>query len=162
MVRYYGWYSNKSRGVRKKQEIPKPGEMPVQEPVNIEIIDVSDYQPPRMPSKKWRECIKKIYEVDPLCCPKCGGEMKIISFINEFLIIRQILEHLGLWSQKPSRDPPDRNSSPSVLESLDRGNELTYSPSEIQQSWNSEAIISQGEPFYEDCSGFEEPYIVLN
>ncbi len=111
--------------------------MPVQEPVNIEIIDVSNYQPPRMPSKKWRECIKKIYEVDPLCCPKCGGEMKIISFINEFLIIRQILEHLGLWSQKPSRDPPDRDFS---LEN----NELTY------------------EPFYEDLSGYEEPCIMAN
>ncbi len=81
---------------RKKQGILKPGELPKQEPVNIEIIDVSDYQPPRMPSKKWRECIKKIYEVDPLCCPKCGGEMKIVSFINEFLIVKQILEHLGL------------------------------------------------------------------
>ncbi len=79
MVRYYGWYSNppdiragKSRGVRKKQGVPKPGEPPEQVPVNIEIIDVSDYKPPRMPSKKWRECIKKIYEVDPLCCPKCA------------------------------------------------------------------------------------------
>ncbi len=52
MARYYDWYSNKSRGVRKKQGILKPGELPVQKPVNIEIIDVSDYQPPRMPSKK--------------------------------------------------------------------------------------------------------------
>ncbi len=106
MVRYYGWYSNKSRGLRKKQGILKPGEPSEHEPVNIEIIDVSDYQPPCIPSKKWRECIKKIYEVDPLCCPKCGGEMKIISFINEYLVIRQILEHLGLWVQKPSRDSP--------------------------------------------------------
>ncbi len=114
-----------------------------------------DFQPPRIPSKKWRECIKKIYEVDPLCCPKCGGEMKIISFINEFLIIRQILEHLGLparmagqagGSQNPSRDPPSLNSSSEnpVLESLDRGNELTY------------------EPFYEDCSGYEDPCIMAN
>ncbi|MCP4264997.1 MAG: hypothetical protein GY777_05375 [Candidatus Brocadiaceae bacterium] len=31
MVRYYGWYSNKSRGVRKKQGLPKPGEIPAQE-----------------------------------------------------------------------------------------------------------------------------------
>ncbi|KAA3593402.1 MAG: transposase [Candidatus Scalindua sp. AMX11] len=137
MVRYYGWYSNKSRGVRKKQGILKPGESPEQGPVNIEIIDVSDYKPPRIPSKKWRECIKKIYEVDPLCCPKCGGEMKIISFINEFLIVKQILEHLGLWVQKPSRDPPDRYFSP-------ENNELTY------------------EPFYDDCNGYEDPCIMAN
>jgi len=107
---------------------------------------VSDYQPPHIPSKKWRECIKKIYEIDPLCCPKCGGEMKIISFITEYQIIKKILEHLRLWEQKPSRDPPNRETSSEnpVLESLDRGNELIY------------------EPFYEDWSGYEEPCIVLN
>ncbi|MHC4685889.1 MAG: transposase, partial [Planctomycetota bacterium] len=27
MVRYYGWYSNKSRGIRKRQGIHKPGVM---------------------------------------------------------------------------------------------------------------------------------------
>ncbi len=88
---YYGWYSNKSRGLRKKQGILKPGDSLEQGPVNIEIIDVADYKPPRIPSKKWRECIKKIYEVDPLCCPKCGGEMKIISFITEHQVIQKIL-----------------------------------------------------------------------
>ncbi len=75
----------------------------------------------RSKTKKWRECIKKIYEVDPLCCSKCGGEMKIISFINEYQIIRKILEHLSLWVQKPSRDPPGQDSSP-------EHNELTYEP----------------------------------
>jgi hypothetical protein len=62
----------------------------------IEIIDVSEYKLQRIPSKQWRECIKKIYEVDPLCCPNCGGEMKIISFITDQQVIRQILKHLGL------------------------------------------------------------------
>ncbi len=59
-----------------------------------------------------------------------GGEMKIISFIDEYQIIRKTLEHLGLparmagqagGSQKPSRDPPDRDSS-------EGKNELTYEP----------------------------------
>ncbi len=125
MVRYYGWYSNppsiragKSLGVRNKQGILKPGELPEQEPVNIELIDVSDHQPPRMPSKRWREFIKKTYEVDPLCCLNVpvrtalagrGGEMKIISFIDEFLIIKQILEHLGLPSRMASKAGGHRN-----------------------------------------------------
>ena len=39
----------------------------------IEIIDISEYQPRRIPSKQWRDCIKQIYEADPLCYPKCGG-----------------------------------------------------------------------------------------
>jgi hypothetical protein len=45
---------------------------------------------PNRLSKTWRECIKKIWEVDPLLCPNCGGEMKIISFIKEASVIRQI------------------------------------------------------------------------
>ncbi len=121
MVRYYGWYSNKSRGIRNKLGMIGPGNQPVEKAKNIEIIDVSDYEPPRIPSKKWRECIRKIYEVDPLCCPKCGGEMKIISFITEYQIIQKILEHLDLWAQKPSRDPPHQNTPPI-------NNDLVYEP----------------------------------
>ena len=112
MVRYYGWYSNKSRGVRVKQGIVRPGDQPVENIDNsIEVIDVADYKPKPVPSKTWRDCIKKIYEVDPLCCPKCNGEMRIISFITDEITIKEILSHLGLWSQKPSRDPPNQNSS---------------------------------------------------
>ena len=125
MVRYYGWYSNKSRGLRKKQGIAKPRAPPIQEPdKNIEIIDVSDYQPPRIPSKKWRECIKKIYEVDG-CSPNRltmlpemrlserlwpGGEIKIISFITNFPVVRQILEHLAFGSKRhPETHPIEKH-----------------------------------------------------
>jgi transposase len=27
--------------------------------------------------------IRKVYEVDPMVCPKCGGPMKVIVFITE-------------------------------------------------------------------------------
>jgi hypothetical protein len=27
--------------------------------------------------------IRKVYEVDPMVCPKCGGQMKVIAFITE-------------------------------------------------------------------------------
>ena len=113
MVRYYGWYSNKSRGLREKQGIATTGDDSQEKPEDhVEIIDVSEYKPRRIPSKQWRDCIKKIYETDPLCCPKCGGEMKIISFITDQELIRQILKHLRLWMPTPSRDPPNTNFSP--------------------------------------------------
>ena len=32
--------------------------------------------------KRWAVLIKQVYETDPLLCPKCGGEMKIISCIE--------------------------------------------------------------------------------
>jgi hypothetical protein len=32
-----------------------------------------------MPSRSWRELIKKVWEVDPLLCPQCHHEMRIVS-----------------------------------------------------------------------------------
>jgi hypothetical protein len=34
-------------------------------------------------SKKWRELIKKVWEADPLRCPKRSREMRIVSLIDE-------------------------------------------------------------------------------
>jgi len=38
---------------------------------------------------------------DLLCCPRCGGHMKIISFITDPQLIRQILEYLAAGSESP-------------------------------------------------------------
>jgi len=54
--------------------------------------------------------IQKIYEVDPLTCPKCQGSMKIISFIEKAETIKKILKYLGLWLVK--KRPPTRIHSP--------------------------------------------------
>ena len=37
----------------------------------------------------------RIHDVLPLTCPKCGGAMRIIAFIDEGEAIRKILLHLG-------------------------------------------------------------------
>ena len=44
--------------------------------------------------------IKKIWEVDPLTCPRCGHDMKIISLINDPFVIERMLRHLGLWKKQ--------------------------------------------------------------
>ena len=54
----------------------------------------------------WRECIKKIWEVDPLVCPKCTGEMKIISFIYKRAVIKKILTHLNVYKEKKKQRAP--------------------------------------------------------
>ena len=99
MVRYYGYYSNKSRGLRKKagtdDEVPA-------------LID-SDISCKAF-RKNWARLIQKIYHVDPLLCSKCSGSMKIISFIDDSEIIKKILNHLGLWEVK--RKPPPRANGP--------------------------------------------------
>ena len=48
--------------------------------------------------------IKRVYEVDPLTCPECGGEMYIVSFIDNEDVIYKILRHLDL----PGKDPEQK------------------------------------------------------
>jgi len=47
--------------------------------------------------------------VDPLLCPKCGGTMKILSFIErrQREVIEKILRHCGLWEEDAARAPPE-------------------------------------------------------
>ena len=58
--------------------------------------------------KRWSYFIRKVYKTDPFACPKCPGEMRIISFIDQPDVIKKILQPLGLWeeSQAPERLPP--------------------------------------------------------
>jgi len=52
--------------LRKEAELKShiPDSTPV--PEEIEVLDVSSYHPRRIPPGTWRECIKKVWEVDPL------------------------------------------------------------------------------------------------
>ena len=93
-VRYYGYYSNKSRGLRKKAQADD---------------QLATIMPNDMSSSKFRQnrarLIQKIYEIDPLLCPKCQGPMRIVAFIEDDRIIKKILKHLGLW-ETHNHDPP--------------------------------------------------------
>ena len=117
LSRYFGFYSNKSRGMRAKAEqvahTPDSTEDNCKEGVNI--IDISTYQPKKVPSLTWCECIKKIWKHDPLICPECMGLMRIISFITEDPIIRKILKHLGLWENETARAPPPKTDAPEIV-----------------------------------------------
>ncbi|MBW1802290.1 MAG: hypothetical protein JRJ85_16365 [Deltaproteobacteria bacterium] len=53
--------------------------------------------------------IQKIYEVDPLTCPNCFSQMRVISVIEDEDVIKKILKHLGLWDVK--RRPPPGNQA---------------------------------------------------
>ena len=58
----------------------------------------------------WAVLIARIYEVFPLLCPLCGGQMRIIAFIAHSADIRHILDHIGVESEPPhsapARGPP--------------------------------------------------------
>jgi hypothetical protein len=88
--------------------------------------------PNEMSSKEfrqnWARLIQKIYEVDPFVCPKCWGQMHIISFIEELDIIEKILRHFGLWDIR-NNDPPKVASSNTIPELV-----YDYSDSQIPAS----------------------------
>lgn len=103
MVRYYGWYSNKARGQPVKAEAENAA---IGEGITIDDEDTSYRKLCRM---RWAALIKRVYEMDPLLCPKCGGTMKIIAFIekhDQADVIEKILKHCGLWDRPVSRAPP--------------------------------------------------------
>ena len=100
LVRYYGWYSHRHRGLRAKRH---DNAEPESKPASLDRTAL-DAQKSAVGSRAgsvstWAMLIKRVYEVDPLQCPKCGGAMKIISFIERSQrdVVERILRHCGLW-----------------------------------------------------------------
>ena len=64
--------------------------------------------------------IKKVWEADPLLCPNCGREMRIVALITERDVIERILRHLGLWEPSlrvvTARDPPVEEFVKSIID----------------------------------------------
>lgn len=106
MVRYYGLYANAHRGKIKKES----------DPLCPLIIEDED---PFIPSKGWAEMIKKVYEMDPLICPQCGGTMRIVSFIEDHKVIDKIIKHLNLTFKAVRPQPPQSQLSMAAEEPLE-------------------------------------------
>jgi len=98
-VHYYGRYSNATRG-RLKKEKAEP-----------EYHIIEDDSKGRL-NKSWARLIQKIYEVDPLTCPRCGGEMRIIAFIEDYKIVKKILDYVGIYEFERKRPPPKMETCP--------------------------------------------------
>jgi len=62
----------------------------------------------------WARLIAKIYEIAPLACPRCAGPMRAIALIEEPMVVRRILEHLGQWSPRGGRDLSSPGPPPEV------------------------------------------------
>jgi hypothetical protein len=109
-VRYYGLYANAHRGkVRKASLVP----------VSLGMIEE---EPRSIPSRGWAEMIRKVYEVDPLRCPKCQGQMRIIAFLTDYAVVDRIINHLNL-TFLAERPPPPRVAYQEVLMAAASGGE---------------------------------------
>jgi len=105
-VRYYGLYANAHRGKVKKASLG---------PFALRMVE-EELRP--FPSQGWAEMIRKVYEVDPLLCPQCGGPMKVIAFLTDFSVVDRIIGHLKL-SFVAERPPPPHLAYQEVLMAAD-------------------------------------------
>jgi hypothetical protein len=93
-VRYLGLYANAHRGKVRKME---GGE---------QKLILIEQECPRIPRRGWAEMIRKVHEVNPLTCPKCGGIMKVISFLTDHPVVDKIINHLNLTFVAERPPPP--------------------------------------------------------
>jgi hypothetical protein len=96
-TRYFGEYSPRTRGKRRR-------EREARERVANRVSEVvAEEEPKKRPSSSWARCVKLVFEVDPLICPKCGSQMKIKSFVTDSRQIERLCKHAGETSW---RAPP--------------------------------------------------------
>jgi hypothetical protein len=81
-VRYVGWYSNRVRAKRAAAVASSPL---AQEPGVAQEIAARA-------RSAWARLIQKVYEVDPLECPRCNGPMRVIALIEDAGVVQRILE----------------------------------------------------------------------
>ena len=83
---------------------PSPALRP---PGEAQVEPVRPTNPARI---RWALLLARIYEVLPLLCPACGGQMKILAFLTDPPVVVAILQHLELPHTpppvSPARGPP--------------------------------------------------------
>jgi hypothetical protein len=100
-------YSCRRRGERAKLSPPPAEETE------------SDYRR-EFRKSSWAACIKRIYEIDPLKCPKCKAQMRIIAFIQDAHSIKDIMKAQGI---------PDFQAPPPIPKFIDTVDAIDELPS---------------------------------
>jgi hypothetical protein len=106
LVHYYGLYSNAFRQRRVSHSRHKTSACPA------DHSDDNESEWSRSRRIRWAKLIRQVWQEDPLLCPRCGGSMRIISFITDQRVIDKILRHIGY---KHADMPPPRYHPPPTL-----------------------------------------------
>jgi hypothetical protein len=57
----------------------------------------------------WATLMRRVFDLDVLACPRCGGRLRLIATVQDTGAVRTILAHLGLpLSPAPLRPGPTR------------------------------------------------------
>src|SRR4029453_18443287 len=50
----------------------------------------------RPPYVAWADLLRRVFALDVLACPSCGGRLRLLATIEDRAVIEHILTHLGL------------------------------------------------------------------
>ena len=115
-IRYYGIYSNRSRGIEQRRNQASPScqcahpECAPPDPPSALSTVTHPQQPNRKLRPLWRDLILRVWGEDPLLCPKCKSTMKVVDKvlrpeeIEFFLKLHNLWE--GILAIPPPPDPP--------------------------------------------------------
>ena len=108
-TRYYGIYAARTRGKQRRleKEALEQAKLLAKNTNQDSAIPMPPFsekeEPKPKPSKTWAACMKRVFEVDPLICPKCGSQMNIKAFITDSKEITRLCNNLGIapWHAPP-------------------------------------------------------------
>jgi hypothetical protein len=63
-------------------------------------------------------------EPDPLLCPQCSGQMKVIAFLTAYAVVDRIIDHLKL-TFVAERPPPPHVAYQEILIAAEAGGEYS-------------------------------------
>jgi hypothetical protein len=69
-------------------------------------VSVEQPLPPAARKWSWPELMRHAFGVDVLACTRCGGRMHVVATIEDPVVIRRILTHLGLPTEGSAPRPP--------------------------------------------------------
>jgi hypothetical protein len=129
LTRFSGVFGPASKWRAEVVPPPPPGVSPQSPSNGRDEGGLATPEKRRRPDSKTpcAELLLRVFREDVLACP-CGGRRKVIAFLTEAKVVRQILEHLGLPTTSPTfapaRSPPHQwelgwqDDVPALLQSL--------------------------------------------
>jgi hypothetical protein len=84
LVRYYRAYANRSRMLYRDEE----GE--------VEVMPSGAESPGgggRVSRASWARLLKRVFDID-LACPRCGAQMRVVSFLTDPEVVDRVLAHV--------------------------------------------------------------------
>jgi len=110
LVRYYGAYSNRARRLYMEKEGGRGGREEARGRESTEAESYAESKPEsdfaKARRRSWARLLRKILELDPLSCPRCGAEMRIVAVITDPAGVDRILDHLARTAGD-ARAPPE-------------------------------------------------------